>query len=118
MRFDVPDYKSLPRVDRAAANRNRFEATKELNGERAILIDDVLTSGGQAEACREVLVAAGAGAVTILTLAVAQDPIVQYEPCRVCGASMRVRTNRRTGEKFLGCSNWARTGCTHTRDLP
>jgi hypothetical protein len=38
----------------------------------------LLTSGGQAEACRDVLLATGAGAVTILTLAVAQDPVVQY----------------------------------------
>ena len=36
--------------------------------------------------------------------------------CPECGQPMTVRTNRKTGEDFLGCSAWP--GCEHTETLP
>jgi ssDNA-binding Zn-finger/Zn-ribbon topoisomerase 1 len=44
---------------------------------------------------------------------------VNGEPARVCnecGAEMVVRTNRKTGERFLGCSRFP--DCTFTEELP
>lgn len=36
--------------------------------------------------------------------------------CDECGADMVVHTNRKTGESFLGCSNYPE--CMHTAPLP
>lgn len=38
------------------------------------------------------------------------------KPCKRCGKPMQVKTNRETGEDFLGCSAWP--GCLHTEPLP
>lgn len=36
--------------------------------------------------------------------------------CSECGSDMVIRTNRATGEKFLGCERYP--DCTHTEPLP
>lgn len=38
------------------------------------------------------------------------------KPCKRCGALMQIKTNRETGEDFLGCERWPE--CTHTEKLP
>jgi predicted amidophosphoribosyltransferase len=53
MKYAVDDYKQIPRGQRAAKTRDRFEATQDLEGERIILINDVFTSGATTRACRE-----------------------------------------------------------------
>jgi len=42
------------------------------------------------------------------------------KPCPRCGALLEIRTNRRTGQEFLGCTRWrsAWEGCPYTEPLP
>jgi HAD superfamily hydrolase (TIGR01549 family) len=114
MRRAVDNYKSLNHDERAAANRDRF-ASCALDGERVLLIDDVLTSGtgGQAESCRAAMLARGAAAVTVVGMTVTQDPLA--ETCPACGGLLRT-INGRNG-RFVGCSNWWATGCPYTRNV-
>lgn len=118
MRYAVEGYKHIPRDQRAAQTPDRFEATRALDGERIILVDDVYTSGSTAGACREALAAAGAGGVTILIAGVAQDKL--SEPCPWCGAEyggqIKVKRNGRTGEQFRGCSRYWH-GCEWSENL-
>jgi HAD superfamily hydrolase (TIGR01549 family) len=115
----VAGYKQLGRAERPAQNVDRFEATVGLAGESAMLIDDVVTSGGQADACRAALRDAGSGAVSVLVAGVAQDSALQ-DPCPRCGeesgGTVRTRRRRRDGKQFLGCSRYPR--CDWTADLP
>jgi len=45
------------------------------------------------------------------------DDLLQYEPvtCPRCGSMMVVRTNKRTKEKFMGCSQWPK--CSQTMPI-
>lgn len=117
-RFAVEDYKHTSRSGRAEKVRDRFEATERLAGERVILLDDVITSGAQAEACRTALIEAGAGAVTIVVAGVTQDSLP--EPCPACGeeygGTIRTIRRRSDGREFQGCSRW-RQGCRWTRNV-
>jgi predicted amidophosphoribosyltransferase len=114
MCYAMSNYKHMSHDERAAANVGRFEA-ETLNGEHVVLIDDVLTSGGQSDACRVALSAAGASQVTVVALTVTQDNLP--EPCPNCGANLRVFVRRSDGKRFVGCSAWRVTGCTYTRDI-
>jgi phosphoglycolate phosphatase-like HAD superfamily hydrolase len=115
MNFTVDTYKRLPHDARQAANVGRFRAAR-LNGEHALLIDDVLTSGSQVEACRDALLAAGAAKVSVIALAATQDRLP--EPCPLCGASLRIYHRHRDGQAFVGCPNYfTALGCTYTRNV-
>jgi HAD superfamily hydrolase (TIGR01549 family) len=113
MLFDVPGYKQLTPDERRAVNIRRF-SSRPLNGESVLLIDDVITSGSQTDGCREELMRAGAGSVTVLALAATQNRLP--ERCPRCGASLRVYRRRSDGRPFIGCPNFFRTGCGYTRD--
>jgi HAD superfamily hydrolase (TIGR01549 family) len=118
-RYGVNDYKFTARDERAAKVKDRFEATAGLDGERLLLIDDVINTGAQTEACRSALLEAGAKSVTILAASVSQDPLPK--PCPECGekfgGQVRTKTNRYTGQEFLGCSRYWR-GCEWNESLP
>ncbi|HET7177325.1 MAG TPA: HAD-IA family hydrolase [Solirubrobacterales bacterium] len=115
--FAVEDYKHTARSARAEKVRDRFEATERLAGERVILLDDVITSGAQAEACRAALTEAGAGAVTIVAASVTQDSLPEL--CPACGeeygGTIRTIRRRSDGKEFQGCSRW-RQGCRWARN--
>lgn len=117
--YGVDDYKRTARDERAGKVVDRFEATQELADERVLLIDDVLNTGSQAEACRSVLLEAGAKSVAILSAAVSQDALP--EPCPACGeefgGTIRTKVNSHTGEEFLGCTRF-RQGCYWSANLP
>jgi hypothetical protein len=115
MNFAVEDYKQMPHDQRIAECAERFSC-EPLNGERSVLIDDVLTSGAQSEACRAAIKAAGGGPVTILVLSVAQEPLT--EQCPRCHSNLKTRTRHSDGKQFIGCSAFFRIGCTYTRDIP
>lgn len=115
MLFDVPDYKHLDHDARRAANVDRFRADG-VNGEVVLLIDDVVTSGGQADSCRDALIAAGAEEVVILGLGLTQNALP--ETCPQCGiGTLKIFRRHSDGHPFVGCGNWRYTGCTYTRDL-
>jgi ComF family protein len=61
----------LNRHERVANVRNAFAPTQKccLNGERLVLVDDVLTTGATTNACARVLQKAGAGEVCVWTVA-------------------------------------------------
>ncbi len=61
----------LSRAERLANVRNAFimRRNRHLNGERIVLVDDVLTTGATTNACARVLRAAGAGEVCVWTVA-------------------------------------------------
>ncbi len=61
----------LSRVERAANVRRAFAARpgKALHGERVVVVDDVMTTGATTNACAEALLAAGAGSVSVWTVA-------------------------------------------------
>jgi HAD superfamily hydrolase (TIGR01549 family) len=115
MRFDVANYKRMSHDERRAVNRDRF-AARTLGGERVLLIDDVLTSGGQVEACRDALLRSGAGWVGIVALAATQDRLP--EGCPFCGGRLRIYTRRSDSKQFVGCPNFfSALRCPYTRDL-
>jgi competence protein ComFC len=61
----------LSRLEREENVRNAFamRGDQRLNGERVVLVDDVLTTGATTSACAKVLRAAGAGEVCVWTVA-------------------------------------------------
>jgi len=61
----------LTRAERAANMRAAFAIRRgvKLNGERIVLVDDVLTTGATTSACAKALLAAGAGKVCVWTVA-------------------------------------------------
>ncbi len=113
MSHPVDNYKQASRAARAKLNVDRFTAGA-VSAKRALLIDDVLTSGGQSAACRKALRAAGCGSVTIVTLGVTQDRLP--DPCPSCGSRLVKRVRRRDGSLFFGCT--AYPDCDYTRPLP
>jgi HAD superfamily hydrolase (TIGR01549 family) len=115
MLHDIEGYKHLDHTARAVANEGRFEANA-LDGERVLLVDDVLTSetGGQVETCRRKLLEAGASEVTIIGLAVTQESMNKL--CPECGGVLLVKTGAHG--RFVGCSNWRPRGCQFKEDLP
>jgi HAD superfamily hydrolase (TIGR01549 family) len=112
-RFPDEDYKHHSAEERPARARGRFESG-HLAGERVLLIDDVITSGGQAQDCRRALLESGAGTVAILAFGVTQDLLPRE--CPVCKGLLRLVTS---GYKpFIGCSNYYPLGCTYKEPAP
>jgi hypothetical protein len=112
--FDDADYKHQLADDRLERVRGRF-ASVALSGERVLLIDDVITSGGQSGECRRQMLARGASSVTILVLGITQDTLPR--PCPACGGILRLVTSGPYSD-FIGCSNYYRLGCRHTEPTP
>ncbi len=111
--FDDDDYKHQRAEDRPARVSERF-ASAALSNERVLLIDDVITSGGQAEECRRQMLARGASRVVVLALGVTQDRLPRA--CPECGGFLRLITTGPRGD-FIGCSNFYR-GCRFTEEAP
>jgi HAD superfamily hydrolase (TIGR01549 family) len=112
--FDDADYKHQRAEDRSGRVRKRF-ASVPLSNERVLLIDDVITSGGQAEECRRQMLAQGASRVVVLALGVTQDTLPRA--CPECGGFLRLITTGPYGD-FIGCSNYHRLGCRYTEVAP
>ncbi len=100
--------------ERRAANVGRF-SSHPLKGEIVLLVDDVITSGSQTGACRQELLHAGAGSVTILALAATQSGPPKL--CPRCGAYLRTYRQGSDGRPSIGCPNFFTTGCRYRRDV-
>jgi HAD superfamily hydrolase (TIGR01549 family) len=111
--FDDDDYKHQRAEDRPKRVSKRF-ASIALDSERVLLIDDVVTSGGQAEECRRQMLAQGARRVVVLALGVTQERLPRA--CPECGGFLRLITTGPRGD-FIGCSNFYR-GCRYTEEAP
>jgi len=85
-----------------------------LDGERVLLVDDIVTKGVQALECRKALIEAGAASVKILALGVTQDTLPRV--CPDCGGMLRLVTSGY--RPFIGCSNSYRLGCRHQEAAP
>ncbi len=111
--FGDKDYKRQRAEDRLGRVSGRFASTT-LNNERVLLIDDVITSGGQAEECRRQMLAQGARRVVDLALGVTQDTLPRA--CPKCGGLLRLVTGPYSD--FIGCSNFYPLGCRYTERAP
>jgi HAD superfamily hydrolase (TIGR01549 family) len=112
--FGDKDYKHLRAEDRPGRVSERF-ASAPLNNERILLIDDVITSGGQAEECRRQMLTVGARSVVILALGVTQERLSRA--CPKCGGFLRLITSGPHGP-FIGCSNYYGLDCRYTEPAP
>jgi len=107
------DYKHHGPAERVERARDRFESAG-LDGKRVLLLDDVITSGGQTDDCRRAMLEQGAERVIVLASAVTQDRLPRE--CPDCGGLLRLVTS---GYKpFIGCSNYYSLGCTHKEAAP
>lgn len=68
----TPLQNRLPHEQRRANVRGAFRALPRMVDRRVLLVDDVVTTGGTCAACREALLAAGAGAVFVAAVARAE----------------------------------------------
>lgn len=72
---------SLKRIDRVLNVKGAFECKNDLSGGRALLFDDICTTGNTLQSCASALEKAGAEKVCALTLAihvVEKMPIITY----------------------------------------
>jgi HAD superfamily hydrolase (TIGR01549 family) len=107
------DYKHHGPKTRLERARKRFGSV-HLDGEHVLLLDDVITSGGQTQDCRRAMLANGARKVTVLAFAVTQDRLPRE--CPECGGLLRLVTS---GYKpFIGCSNFNPLGCRYKEAVP
>ena len=112
---EIQGYKQMRAIRRSAAVRGAFESNCDWDGQRVLLLDDVLTTGATAKECARVLLANNASEVRIVALGRDQQSFA----ARTCPKSerpMRIRTNRYTNEQFWGCSGFPKY-CENTEDI-
>jgi predicted amidophosphoribosyltransferase len=63
------DYRQLPITERRLASRGRFSASQAVRGRAVLVIDDVVTSGAQADDAIRALAEAGAAALGFVAIA-------------------------------------------------
>lgn len=68
IRATLPQHE-LPAKERERNLRGAFRLTRQLSGEKILLIDDVMTTGATVSACSQVLLNGGAGSVNVAVIA-------------------------------------------------
>ena len=112
----IDGYKSMGPKERASAVQGAYVSKYSWNGARILLLDDVHTTGETADACRNALLAAGAGEVRTVVFAKDQATLGR-ELCPVCGSLLKIRTS--VYGRFWGCTAWRRedpNSCQYKRD--
>jgi ComF family protein len=66
---ETPPQVSLPRRERLLNLKGAFGTRERLNGERVLLVDDVVTTGATARECSRAILKAGASEVFVTALA-------------------------------------------------
>ena len=74
---DTAPQPGLGRRERRANLRRAFRCDRAFSGEHVALVDDVMTTGATADALARVLRAAGAGSVSVWTVARTPDPVAR-----------------------------------------
>lgn len=101
--------KSLSQQEREENIKGVFQATKPLNGENIVLIDDISSTGSTLRECVRMLKEAGAGSIIILVLAINQihetywSSIPAQVSCPNCGEKMHLLVNSRSKQFFYSC---------------
>lgn len=92
-----------------------FLANRRVDGQRILIVDDILTSGATIVSSAAALLDAGAGAVGALAIEYNQRHIHRDSgfPCPEtgCNGTMKLRLGNKVSTAFWGCSNWQEPGC-------
>jgi predicted amidophosphoribosyltransferase len=116
---EIEGYKKMSALQRAAAMPGTFETKYRWDGDRVLLIDDVLTTGETVAECARVLLADGAKEIRIVTLGKDQRSYAR-ELCPQCDRPLSVKTNGKSGAQFWGCTGYRRNApdsCNYTRSM-
>jgi pyrimidine operon attenuation protein/uracil phosphoribosyltransferase len=114
---DAQNIKHLSRSKRREEVERSLRLAVNPAGNRVLIVDDVLTSGGTMLAAREL--ALGGGATYVAGLALAKtisrfafevDPT--YRECPLCGRRV-TSIRRKDGGTFWGCEGWRIDGCQY-----
>lgn len=117
---DAQNIKHLSRSKRREEVERSLRLVRNPAGQRVLIVDDVLTSGGTMLTAREL--ALGGGATYVAGLALAKtisryafevDPT--YRECPLCGRRVTL-IRRKDGGRFWGCEGWRIDGCKFTAD--
>lgn len=122
--------KHLSRLERYNEVKKTIRAknSHRVAGKRVVLLDDVLTTGSTLLAAKETLLEAGADAVYPIALAKdissycfevnpeESEESKESKQCPKCGRPMRIRKNRKSGNKFWGCTGFPNY-CTYTESI-
>lgn len=111
---EIEGYKQMNAAQRAEAIKGAFDSKYSWKDEKVLLVDDVLTTGETSAECVRVLRAKGATEVRRVALAKDQQ-VFERKTCE-CGRTMRVRTQKSTGQRFWGCSGYP-DDCKRTESM-
>ena len=111
---DYGNLKTMKPLDRVIAVRGAFRSPYTYRENRVLLLDDVLTTGATSNECLRVIQNDKADSPRLIVLGKDQRTFVKKD-CPLCGLRMKVRTNRRDGSKFWGCSGYPT--CKHTENI-
>ena len=113
----IPNYKTLTPAERRLAIDGAFSMRRRSKAQgQYLVVDDVYSFGGTSGECERALVSSGARRVRHLALAIRQEAALSG--CPQCGIGyLRVKTNRKTREKFLGCDRFHSGGCRYSRNI-
>lgn len=109
----IEGYKAMGQAERETAVRGAYECNVPCRG-KAVVIDDVHTTGATSRECAQLVIANGATDVVTITFGLSQHSF-ERKLCPKCNRPMKQRTNSRTGVLFWSCSAYPQ--CKTGRDV-
>lgn len=111
---DPGNLKNMNRAEREKAVRRAFRTEYDWDGDGVIIVDDVLTTSATISECSRVLQKGQASHVICMVIGRDQH-LFANKYCPECESKMVVRTNRKTQERFWGCSSYP--DCRHSESI-